>query len=98
MERMERAGLRIEVALVPEERVGLVRRLASRPSQLLFRAVEVEARDLVFRCRRPVDLRVRVLEDRLVASLGQANDLDIVAAVGPPDPQLVLEDRTADVE
>src|SRR4051794_6349073 len=95
---MEHAAFRIESALVPQERVVLVARLPRRSSELLLEAVEVEERDLIFLGRRPVDLRVGVLQEGFVAGLREADDLDVVVAVRAPEPQAVLDDRAADVE
>ena len=98
MQRVQETFFGIKVSLVPQERVGFVRRHTRRAAELLFRAVEVEERDLVLPRRRPVHLGVGVLENGLVAGLRQADDLDVVLPVRPPEPQFVLEQRPADVE
>ena len=95
---MQGAGFRIEIPLVPQERIGFVRDHARRAAELLLRAVEVEERELVLLRRRPVHLGVRILQDRLVLGLRQTDDLDVVLPVRSPEPQLVLEQRPADVE
>jgi hypothetical protein len=101
-EAVQRAGhaaalFRIEVALVPEEGVGLVGGLAGRASELDLRSVEEEQRQHVVAAGLPVQLAVPVLEDRLVLGPREARDADVVAAEGAPEPQLVLDQRAAEV-
>ena len=98
MQRVQETLFGIEIPLVPQEAVGFVRRHTRRAAELLLGAVEVEERELVLLRRRPVHLGVGILENRLVVGLREADDLDVVLPVRPPEPQLVLEQRPADVE
>ena len=86
VERVQEFVERIEIPLIPEKAVVLIARRPGRPSDLLFRAVEIEERELVVLGRRPVHLRVRVLEERLVGRLVQLDDLDVLPAIGGPEP------------
>src|SRR5262249_38126790 len=101
-EAVEAAGheavvLRVEVALVPEEGVGLVRDEPRGTALLHLRAVEPEQRHHVARARLPVELRVPVLEERLVLRLVEADDADVVLPVRAPEPELVLDQGAADL-
>ena len=98
MEWMEEPGLRVKVALVPQERVVRVTCLPWIAAVLFFGAIEVEERHLVVVGRRPIHFRVRVLEQRAIEGLRQAHNADILLAVGSPEPQLVLHDRAPNVE
>ena len=80
VQRMQNALVRIEIPLVPEERVRLRARHARRTAELLLGAIEIEPGHLIVLGRRPIDLRVRVGQHRPVARLIQADDADVVAA------------------
>ena len=89
---------RIEVPLVPEEAVVRVARLAWIAAELLLRAVEIEEGELVVLTRGPVDLGVGVLQERAVERLIQTEKPDVLLSVRAPEPELVPDDRPANVE
>ena len=91
------AGRRLgaEVALVPG---GLLRtRRTGVAADLDLVAVEDEDGRRVVGGDLRVQLAVLGLEVGLVADVGDGQQVDLLAAVGAPDPQAVLDDRAAEL-
>ena len=86
------------VVLVPEDAVGFDVAGAGAAAELLLAAEEVERGNHGVRGRLPVQLHVVGGQEGVVGAAGQTAQLDVLLAVRPVEPQLVLDDRTAEVE
>ena len=85
-------------ALIEEDRVRLVSRVSGRAPEFLLLSVEIRSGNHVARAGLPVELGVVVVEKGPVLGLADSDDLDVVPAERAPEPQLVLHQRSADVE
>ena len=87
-----------ETPLVEQNAVGFRAGITGRATEFFFLAKEVRSGHHVVRASLPVEFGVVVIQERPVRGLADANDLDVVAAKGSPKPELVLDQRSADIK